>query len=438
MVKKAFIGLKKTRLAYDVLGGAAPEPGLVKTTEKVTILHEGRLDAASAPRFNIGDTVKTGQKIALFEDCGTACDCGCKSYAISPVTGTISSLTPFTGDFGKDFIAITIQAGAKDEFDDEFAVMVKDSLRTSLSNVRDYLGCVPGNPCTCMFTETSNGIETVVVLGVDADLLTTTNQFVVKSEPEALEQGISALKKITGAAKVVLAVPESMASFAGSFGATVIPVAEEYPSALPHVLIKDAFEKVIPEGKCAGDLGFAFISAEGAANIGKALSTGKVPVDKLFTLVKKDGSHTVVKARVGTPVKDVLAAFDMTVKNEDRIVFGGPMTGSAAYSTDQPIGPDTDTIMVQDAADVPLVSDYPCINCGECVRICPAKIPVNMLVRFLEAGQYEDAADQYDLYCCIECGLCSYVCVSRMPIFQYIRLAKHELARLNTAEAVNG
>jgi electron transport complex protein RnfC len=60
-----------------------------------------------------------------------------------------------------------------------------------------------------------------------------------------------------------------------------------------------------------------------------------------------------------------------------------------------------------------------------------------MLVRFLEAGQYEEAADNYDLFSCIECGLCSYVCVSRMPIFQYIKLAKHELARVNTAEATD-
>ena len=53
-----------------------------------------------------------------------------------------------------------------------------------------------------------------------------------------------------------------------------------------------------------------------------------------------------------------------------------------------------------------------------------------MLVRFLEAGQYETAADEYDLYSCVECGLCSFVCVARIPIFQYIRLAKYELARV--------
>jgi electron transport complex protein RnfC len=60
-----------------------------------------------------------------------------------------------------------------------------------------------------------------------------------------------------------------------------------------------------------------------------------------------------------------------------------------------------------------------------------------MLVRFLEANQYEEAADSYDLYSCIECGLCSYVCVSKIPIFQYIKLAKYELERAKSSEAVN-
>jgi electron transport complex protein RnfC len=89
-----------------------------------------------------------------------------------------------------------------------------------------------------------------------------------------------------------------------------------------------------------------------------------------------------------------------------------------------------DTVMIQDRDDIPEISDTPCINCGNCLRTCPVNIPVNILVRYLEAAQYEEAADKYDLEACIECGLCAYVCTARIPIFQYIQLGKHELFKL--------
>jgi electron transport complex protein RnfC len=93
--------------------------------------------------------------------------------------------------------------------------------------------------------------------------------------------------------------------------------------------------------------------------------------------------------------------------------------------------------MIQDKDQILLNPDTPCINCGECVRACPAKIPVNMLVRLLENGLYEDAVDEYDLLSCIECGLCAYVCTAQIPILHYIMLGKFEFDRIKSAEEAN-
>ena len=114
------------------------------------------------------------------------------------------------------------------------------------------------------------------------------------------------------------------------------------------------------------------------------------------------------------------------------------MTGRTVFSEETPVLHDTDAIMVQDHKEVVLNSDCHCVNCGACVRACPARIPVNMLVRLLENDLYEEAATSYDLLSCVECGLCSYVCMAHIPIYHYIMLGKVELACAKSAEESNG
>jgi electron transport complex protein RnfC len=138
--------------------------------------------------------------------------------------------------------------------------------------------------------------------------------------------------------------------------------------------------------------------------------------------------------RIGTSVRDVIEACNITIKDRDRLILGGPMRGVSTYSPDLPVEPQTDGIVVQDQVYSALLTDCSCVNCGECVRICPVKIPINMLIRYLEARLNEDARDMYDLECCIECGLCSYVCETRIPIFHYIKMGKHELRAMEAAE----
>jgi electron transport complex protein RnfC len=173
------------------------------------------------------------------------------------------------------------------------------------------------------------------------------------------------------------------------------------------------------------------------ASIGKAVDTGRIPTEKILTVVDKSGNKSIVSALIGTPLSEIFKRLNITTRQGDRIIIGGPMTGSAIYSEQQPVSADCDAVMVQDGGQIILSGDDPCINCGECIRICPTNVPVNLLIRFLEANQYQEAADLYDLYSCVECGLCSFVCPARIPILQYIKLAKFELARMTPAEEEN-
>ena len=431
MIKRSFFALTKPRMTYQAIGLTPTEPKKISTPKQATLFLDEPytpFDQKKSVQIKKGDPVKTGQKLSLYEDSN--------AYVISSVTGTISAVSPFLGDFGRSYTAISIDVAENEEIDEQFSALVKEP---TLETVKNWLAFIPGNLPSDIFSsdQLSTPIDTIVICGVDQDLLITTSQHAVVKESKAIKRGVQILKQATGIDNIIMASSAHLMQDAGLSGAEVRVVDSVYPASLPHLMMRDLLGRVVPAGKSCEDLGVTFISAEAVASLGKAFNDGQIPVYKCFTVIKKDGTSALVSARIGTPISDIFATFDITVNEKDRIILGGPMTGSSIYSENHPIQPDTDAIMIQDQKDLALVSDYPCINCGECIPVCPAKIQVNMLVRFLEAGKYQEAADEYDLYSCIECGLCSFVCVSRMPILQYIKLAKYELGRINTAEETN-
>jgi len=425
MLKKTFFALTGHRIDYDVLPMVLPKPEKISPSKYITLFHD-KNGKSSPTGSQVGDKVKTGQKLALYEDD--------PAYVIASAGGTISSISTYSGDFGKNYAAITIEIDTDEAFDDQFkAQAAEPNLTTALEN----LSFIPGNPPLSTLSDIEQEIKTIVICGVDSDLLIGTRQYIVKSRLEEVRRGIEILKKISGVEQIYLITAGETVQTYSHIGAQVKSIDNRYPSALPQLIMKNVLGEVVPAGKTCEDLGVCFFSSEAVASIGSAYTDDQFPVTKTLTLITRGGKQRLIETKIGTPVRDILEADDASINEEDRIIFGGPMTGSAVYSLEHPIQPDTDGLLVLDRSNAAYTSEYPCINCGDCVRACPADIQINLLVRFLEAGQYEAAAESYDLLSCIDCGLCSFVCVSKIPIYQYIKLAKYELDRAKAAEETN-
>ncbi|MCG6881553.1 MAG: 4Fe-4S dicluster domain-containing protein [Deltaproteobacteria bacterium] len=429
MIRRPFFGCGKPKLDYAGIDGLDQvDIKDIPVSERVVLFVEAPPSAISDVSFQVGDKIKTGQNLRVSPFS--------KATFTSTVTGVISNVAKKKGYLGKPLLSVSIDVSEADEVDEDFARAVQAAEPEETGR---YLSELPGGANLNALIHPRTPLKTIVVNGMDKDLLVTTQQMVVKSKADDLKDGIEYLKKITGNPKVVLVVPPYLGTEASKSGADVRTITPSYPNSLPEMIMKDMLEQVVPAGMDSMSLGVGFISAEGVASLKSAVIEGKPPVTKMLTVIGKDEKTQVVRVRVGTPIHSVLSALQIPMEQGDRLVIGGPMTGRSIYTEETPILQDTDAIMVQGRDQILLNGNDPCINCGECVRACPVRIPVNMLVRLLENSQYENAASEYDLLSCIECGLCSYVCEAKIPVFHYIMLGKYELSLMRRAEeSANG
>lgn len=426
MIKKPLFSIGSPKLEYPVIQDLNPgfDEG-IPLPEMVTVYLSKPYSPIIQEFLKIGDSLKTGQKVPIDNE---------GSYFLSPVTGSVSALDRYIGYLGVKYTSISIKTDTEEQEDDGIKAV---SESVSNENAANFLATLPGCPDFKSFINRKYPFDTIVVEGADDDLLVSTSQAVIEEQANDILEGIKILKELTGVKNVfITAFPASAAKVKGG-DARVIDVKPVYPESLPEVIMKKKIGRTVPAGQKSEDVGVGFIKAEAVAALSRAINKGETPVKKIITVIDKTGTVKNLKVRIGTPVKDVLSYLNIDIGHGDRIVIGGPLRGKSIYTEDAPVLWDTDAILVQAAEQITPSQDNPCINCGECVRACPANVPVNMLVRLLENSLYEEAATEYDMLSCIECGLCSYVCVARIPVFHYIMLGKNEYLKLRSMEESN-
>ena len=236
----------------------------------------------------MGDDVKTGQKLVPF---------ALKpAYGIAPVSGKIGAIEPFDGDMGQTYTAITIEACEDQQWDDRFERSAEDA---SLEHLADYLACAPGRPPIAALRAAPERIHTLVVMGLDPDLLVATNQYIVQARMDEVVRGIAVLKRVTGVDRVVVVVPQDLVQGFGHIGAEVRALDRSYPTALPPLAMRAVLGTVLPAGKRPEDLGVCFFSAEAVASVGQAYDQKRQPLEKILTVIDKDGRRQLIGVTPG-------------------------------------------------------------------------------------------------------------------------------------------
>jgi len=252
----------------------------------------------------------------------------------------------------------------------------------------------------------------LVINGLNPEPGVSVHEHLLKDEMPTLEKGLDLIKSFVAPASISLVVPRGgEAQLPGAASVAVDPV---YPASVEALAVKAATGRELPDDA-------AHLSLLKLWQIGRAAETGLPVTETVVTVGGVD-----FKVRVGTPVSDLLAKAGIKVDDCDTVVLGGPMRGKAVDSLDTPVGKNDYGLFVIPQGAFPPVSDEQCLNCGECVLACPARIRPNMIGRYAEFKMFEMCRQEH-IEACMECGLCAYYCTARRPLLQFILLAKAEL-----------
>ncbi len=403
MFKRVFFKLRSPKLPYHLIRDEVSVKEIPLSEKAILLLEKSHIRLSEISLY-VGKRLKTGEILRFKEE-----------EFVSPVTGTVTHISEYRGYMNKEYRALYIRVQ-----EDEEEEIPNDWIPNSIPGLKDMRRLFRFNP----------PINQVIIMGVDDDLFVSTNQLALRERIDEIKKGVRFIKQKAKVGKIGFAIFNEAVSQIDGLGHEYYIIKPFYPLSIPKMILKEKLKYPLPPGKDPEDMGIAFVGAEAVANMG-LLQENRISFEKIITFINKDHSIGFIKARIGTPISYIIRELGVEINEGDRVVIGGPMRGKTVYSLEStPVDYDTDAILIQDRSEIISYTDQHCINCGECVKVCPTNVPVNMLVRLLENGLFEEAAKEYDLLSCIECGLCTYVCIARIPIFQYIMLGKYELSKM--------
>ena len=207
-----------------------------------------------------------------------------------------------------------------------------------------------------------------------------------------------------------------------------------YPSGGEDQLIQLLTNREVPTGGLPSDVGCLVQNVGTAAAVHDWIVDGQ-PLLSRITTISGDGvlNPINVRARLGTPIADLVEAAGGYTDRAEVLIIGGPMTGKSISTDEVPVVKATNCVLVLSEAPS-RERELPCIRCGECAEVCP----VNLLPQQLywhACADNEDKLREFGLVDCIECGCCDLVCPSHIPLTYDFRMAKARIRELEDEKA---
>lgn len=404
-----FIRLKKPFIKAEKLKDSISEKEIPQPEEAYILVEKQSSDIVLKEHLNVrtGEIVHSNN-FPLF---------------ISPFTGTLNQITEIQGYLNRPLTKLSFRLFSEESYDPTLGDLIASGNKFELIKTLSYL---PGMK-PLGYSRDQERFGTVIIAAYEEDPFVPLNQYILKRFTEEIGLATTFLRSVADRAILVLDENTQNLELSGFERAYV---QGGYPNTIPELVIKRITGMELIKEEQLQEEEITFFHLNQVLLLGRILKNG--PKELTTTIyIKGDSKENIITAKIGTPIKLIFS--NLGIESYNSVIANGVLRGQSVYDLDLPVSVNIRSIIAEYIIQKNEANEN-CINCGECVRICPAKVPVNLLIRYLKNKRYEDAVSLCDLNSCLECGMCSFVCVSRIPIFHYIMLGKYEISLIQAQE----
>lgn len=284
----------------------------------------------------------------------------------------------------------------------------------------------------------------LIINGAECEPYISCDEMLIRTRPDAVLAGTRVMMGALGCPSAVIAVESDMpaarvalaeaieAAGIGDIGVAVVTA--KYPAGGERQLIELLTGREVPEHGLPRDVGCICQNVGTAVAVADLFATGRPLVSRIVTVTGAAVPEPVnVEARIGTALGELLAAAGGLNAAPSRLIVGGPMMGVEVPDAGMPVCAATNCVIAATAEEFPAPGiEMPCIRCGDCVEVCPARLMPQELLAACAADDRAGLA-MLGLDACIECRSCDYVCPSQIALTPRFVAAKTRLHASRTA-----
>ena len=275
-------------------------------------------------------------------------------------------------------------------------------------------------------------VSHIIANGAECEPLLQKDRESMRREQGAFFRGLAAMRQLTGAQRVTVAIKRKNADLADLMredakqaGCEFFVYEDVYPAGDEYVLVYEITGRQIPPGGLPLHVDCVVDNVETIINIGKAMD-GMPVTEKYMTIAGAVRHPLTTVVPIGTSFQDCVRAAGGCTVDDPTLLISGVMMGGVSKDMMGPVAKTTAGLIVLPSDHYLVlrktatretytrVGHGQCDQCSFCTELCPRYIlgypiePHRVMRTLLMTGEAKERGSLWAQYCC-ECNICSLI-----------------------------